>query len=100
MGNRRGTVRVRLVLHRSGTLLKVMLIAAIVLSTVTLLRLRLKENQAADQIETLREQAAALEEENRRLEQSIDELGTIRSVERIAQEELELVYPDTIVFRP
>ena len=92
--------RIRLVYRRSSTLLKCVVLAAIILSTVAILALRhsIREDQA--QADDLRFQAAALEQENDRLSSYIAELGTVQSIKRIAGEELGLVDPDTIFFTP
>ena len=42
----------------------------------------------------------ALEQENKDLETKISILGSVQSVEQIAQEELGLVSPDTIIINP
>ena len=92
--------RIRLVYRRSSTLLKCVVLASIVLCTICLMALRgaIIENQK--QAESLRQQAAALEKENERLELYISELNTVQGVKRIAMEQLGLVSPGTIFFQP
>ena len=92
--------RVRLVYKRSSTLTKVMVLCAIVLSTAALLTLHwiLADTQA--QTDALRSQAAQLEQENSKLEEQIDALGSVDSITDIAENELGLVDPDTIVIQP
>ena len=92
--------RIRLVYRRSSTLLKCVVLASIVLCTICLMVLRgaIVENQK--QAESLRQQAAALEKENERLELYISELNTVQGVKRIAMEQLGLVSPGTIFFQP
>ncbi len=92
--------RIRLVYRRSSTLLKCVVLTAIVLCTICLMALRgaIVENQK--QAESLRQQAAALEKENERLELYISELNTVQGVKRIAMEQLGLVSPGTIFFQP
>ena len=92
--------RIRLVYKRSSTVLKVMVLCAIVVSVVTLSVLGgfIAEQQA--RTEALREQAARLEQENQDLEDKIDNLGSVDSVEDIAKEELGLVDPDTVIIDP
>ena len=92
--------RIRLVYRRSSTLLKCVVLAAILLSTVAILALRHSIQKAQAQADDLRSQAAALEQENDRLSSYIAELGTVQSIKRIAGEELGLVDPDTIFFTP
>ena len=55
------------------------------------------EHRMARQTEDLRAQAAQVEYENDLLEQYTQELGSVKSVERIAREELGMVSPDTIL---
>ena len=44
--------------------------------------------------------AAQLEQENDRLQDKIDILGSVDSVEQIAREQLGLEYPSGIIFNP
>lgn len=90
--------RIRLVYRRSSTLLKCAVLAAIILSTAALLTLRFSIQRNQQQLEQLRTQAARLEQENQDLVRYTDEIGTVQSIQRIAQEELGLVDPDAIIF--
>lgn len=90
--------RFQLQYRRTSTLNKVVIAAAVVLSSITLLSLRLAEWDAEEKLASLRQQAAALEQRNNELRQDIDELGTADSIRKIAREELDLVDPDTIIF--
>ena len=92
--------RIRLVYRRSSPLLKCVVLAAIVLSTVALIALRGSILEARAQFDALRAQAAGLEQDNNRLSSYIAELGSVQSVRRIAGEELGLVDPDSIIFTP
>ena len=92
--------RIRLVYRRSSTLLKCAVLAAIILSTAALLTLRFSIQRNQQQLEQLRTQAARLEQENQDLVRYTDEIGTVQSIQRIAQEELGLVDPDAIIFHP
>lgn len=89
--------RFQLQYRRTSSLQKAAVAAAIVLSSVTLLSLRLGQWGAEEQLADLYRQAAILEEENQDLRQRIDELGTVDSIRDIAREELDLVDPDTII---
>ena len=84
--------------RRTSTLNKVVIAAAVVLSSLTLLSLRLVRVEAEETLADLRQQAAILDQRNDELRRDIDELGTTDSVRKIAQEELGLVDPDTIIF--
>ena len=89
--------RFHLQYRRTSTLNKVAIAAAVVLSSLTLLSLRVTLLDAEETLSELRHQASLLEQENEALRQDIDELGTTDSVRDIAREELGLVDPDTII---
>lgn len=91
---------IRIVYRRSSTLVKCVVLAAIVLSTAALIILRASIQTAQGQQSDLQEQAAQLELENRMLTQQIAELGTVESVKRIATLELGLVDPNSQFFVP
>ena len=100
MAARSSKPRVRLVYRRSRLLTKCVVLAAVVFCMVALLTLRSAILDTQSQTNDLRAQAAAMEQENQQLEQNIDELGTVQGITRIAEEELGLVDPDTIVYKP
>ena len=89
--------RYQLQYRRTPTLNKVVVAATIVLSSVTLVSLRLAHWEAKAQLADLNRQVAAMEQQNEELRQNIDELGTTDSIREIAREELGLVDPDTII---
>ena len=74
--------------------------AAIVLSSVTLISLRLGQWEAEEQLARLQHQAAVLEQQNAELRRDIQNIGTAASIREIAREELGLEDPDTIIFDP
>ena len=92
--------RIKLVYRPSSPLLKCVVIAAIVLSTICLMVLRgaILEFQQIE--ETLRQEGAMLTQENADLARRIEELGTVQSVLYIAAEKLGLVSQDAIIFLP
>ena len=92
--------RIRLVYKRSSTLTKVLVLSAVVLSTVTLLGLRSLILEAEAQNAAVLSQAAQMEEENAKLEQNMDSLGTLDGVIQIAKDELGLEEPDTVILVP
>ena len=89
--------RFQLQYRRTPTLHKVVVAAAIVLSSLTLISLRLGHWEAKEKLAELQHRAAVLEQENRELRDDIDRLGTSDSIRDIAAEELGLVDPDTII---
>ena len=92
--------RIRLVFSRSSTLLKCIVLVAIILSTMALLTLRLAILDAKGKTNAMRNEAAALEKENSQLEKSLSDLGTVQSVKELAGKLLGLVDPDTVIFLP
>ena len=92
--------RIRLVFSRSSTLLKCIVLVAIILSTMALLTLRLAILDAKEKTNAMRNEAAALEKENSQLEKSLADLGTVQSVKELAGKLLGLVDPDTVIFLP
>ena len=91
---------IRIVYRRSSTLVKCVVLATIVVSTMALVVLRISIQANQGQQKDLQLQAAQLEEENRALTRQIAELGTVESVKRIATSELGLVDPDSQFFTP
>ena len=86
--------------RRSPTTLKILLLVALLASTVTLLTLRFALLDEKDKAEALRQQAVALEQENKKLEHTNALLGTVQGVRELAVELLGLVDPNTIIFEP
>ena len=92
--------KIQIVFRPSTTLLKVVVIVLIVFSTAALIALSWVRQSIQVQTEDLRQEAMALEQENKDLEKKIDGLGSVQSIEEIAQEELGLVKPDTVIIQP
>ena len=92
--------RIRLVYRRSSNTLKIVVIVALVLGTLSLLMLRGAILRMEQKTEELRQQAAVLEQENEKLEKSISQLGTVQSVTELAEQLLGLVDPNTVIFSP
>ena len=92
--------RFKLVYRRSSTLLKCVVLATILFSTLALLTLRFAILDAQKQSEDMRAEAAKLEQENQELSRSIAQLGTVQSVTELAGKLLGLVDPDTVIFLP
>lgn len=90
----------RLVYKPSTRLTKIAVCAAVALSAVTLLVLHSATLDARAQADAWRAKAQQLEQENSRLESQIENLGSAESVEDIANNELGLTDPDTVVIEP
>lgn len=91
--------RIRLVYRRSPTILKCLLLGMLLVGTLALMVLRFSLLEAKEKTEDLRNQAVVLEQENRDLERSISQLGTVQSVTELAGKLLGLVDPDTVIFQ-
>lgn len=91
---------IKFIRKRSSNLSKIVVIITIVLCMGALCVLRLDMTQIEKKTEDLRAQAAALEHENAELNEKIQQIGSVQSVQDIAREELGLVNPDTVVFQP
>ena len=83
--------------RRTPALHKVVVAVAIVLSSLTLISLRLGHWESKAKLSELQHRAAVLEQENQELRRDIDRLGTTDSIRDIAMDELGLVDPDTII---
>lgn len=92
--------RIRLKNRHSSALVKCIVLVTLVVCTVALLALRVAILDAQQQGNTLREEAAALEQQNQALNEDISELGTVQSIKKLAGKLLGLVDPDTVVFLP
>ncbi len=85
---------------RSHPLTKAVVIGLIVVCMAALITLRLTTAHLKREIAELRGEAALLEQENADLREKIDNLDSVEGVEEIAENELDLVDPDTIVIDP
>jgi len=92
--------RIQLVYRRSQTATKIVVILALVLSIGALITLRLTMNELQADTRAMQAQAADLAAENEELREDIDNLGSVQSVMDIAEEELDLVQPGTVVYQP
>ena len=92
--------RVRIRYRRSSPLLKCVVLVAILLCVAALLTLRFTLNDVRSRTRDLQQQAAVLEQENRDLETDIARSGSVKSVRRIAERELDLVDPHSEFFTP
>ena len=72
----------------------------VVLSIAALLSLRSAILKTRSQAEALRNQAMILEEENADLTDKLENMDSVEGIQDIAEEELGLVDPDTVIFIP
>lgn len=93
-----GKVKVRLRTAPIG--LKVVLILLILFSITALVALRWVHNGIQAQTLIKQEQAAAMEGENTDLREKIENVGSVQGIRQIAQDELGLADPDTVLIHP
>ena len=92
--------KIKFIPRRGSLLGKAVLLSVVVFSTVTMLVMGSAVAQSRQRAEDLRQSALALEQEQQDLQNRIDDLGTDEGVRQIAQEELGLVDPDTVIIIP
>lgn len=88
----------QLVYRHSPLLLKCAVLATVVLSAAALTVLTAGINHYQAEKEALRNQAAQLEQENKELEERIDQKDTVQGIKDIASEELGYVEADTTYY--
>ena len=91
---------IKLRLRPSPRSTKVMLIIAILFAMMALLALSMATTYLDGRTEELHQKAAALEQENKDLQENIGILGSIQSIIQIAKDELGLVDPNTVILSP
>ena len=92
--------KIQPVFRRSSNAMKIFVIAVIIFGITGLFVLRYATEQMEAANAALESQAAQLEQDNTELQENIDALGSVQSVEQIAQDELGLVDPDTVLIQP
>ena len=94
------TGKFKVKLRSAPVKLKAVLIVLIVLSTAALVALRWVHNGIQAETQRKTEQEAAMEGENADLQEKIDSIGSVQSIRQIAQDELGLADPDTVLIHP
>lgn len=94
------TKRIKLIFRRGSLPLKVAVLMLLTVSLLSLLVVWLYKQDAKNDYDSLRQQAIMLEQENSRLQRTIDSVGTLEGIFQIAREELGLVDPDSVVIQP
>ena len=93
-------VKRKIVFRPAPAILKIAACLLILFSMAALLALRWVHNGIREETQTLTDPAAAAQAENAELTEKVGALGSVQSVKDIAQEELDLVDPDTVVIHP
>lgn len=83
---------------RRSTVVAISLTVVVAVSALLVLHSITLDAQA--RAEQWRAQAQQLEQENQNLEDKIDNLGTLEGIKDIAQDELGMVDPDTVIVTP
>lgn len=85
-------------LVKSSLLVKLVILILVVYATVTLVSLRKQITEKNEQEAILNSSIAATQQENNRIQDSIDALGTDAGVEAVARDKLGMVGEGDIVF--
>jgi cell division protein FtsB len=91
--------RFQFVYQRTRNITKIVVILALVLCTGALITLRLATMDLENRTGKLYDRAVALDQENEELREDINKLGSVQSVVEIAEEELGLVQPGTVIYQ-
>ena len=91
---------VRVEVRSASPVLKIVIIVLILFSITALAALRWVHTGILEQTQSLAQEASKLEHENPVLQEKIDELGSVQSVQDIARDELGLEDPDTVIIDP
>ena len=79
---------------KSSLLVKLVILILVVYATVTLVRLRSQINEKDAEVKGLTSSIASTQQENDRLQSSIDALDTPEGLEQVARSEGEIVFED------
>ena len=85
-------------LVKSSLLVKLVILILVLYATVTLVSLRKQITEKNEQEAILNSSIAATQQENNRIQDSIDALGTDAGVEAVARDKLGMVDEGDIVF--
>lgn len=100
MAEKKKTRTVNVILRPASPVLKIVVVSLILCSIAALAALRWVHNGITAQTEKLRREAAAVEYANSVLEERTSQADSVQSIRRIAQQELGLIDPDTVIIDP
>lgn len=83
---------------KSSLVTKILIVVLVIYAAVTLVQLNTQLQEKNAEADVLSGQVTALEQENQRLEQAIEDLDTDEGVEAVAREKLGLVKKNETVF--
>ena len=84
--------------QKSKPLTKIVVICTIVLASAALIAMRFSQSMLEAETEQMGREAAQLIIENEELAEKQDAVDSVQGVQQIAQEELDMVFPDTEFF--
>lgn len=84
---------------KSSLLVKLLILILVVYATITLVNLRAQISEKNAEAAKLTSSITAVEQENGRLQDAFDVLGTDESIASIAQDKLDMVHEGEIVFQ-
>ena len=101
MAERKNPFRnVRFIVRPGTRKLKIVFILLILVCAIALTALGIVRSHIHQKTQSVLDQAAVLEQENKDLAEKKENLGTSSSIRDIAREELDLVDPDAIIIEP
>ena len=89
--------KVQVILRHSSPVLKAVVIVLIVFSMAALGALMWVQAGLQSQVRSMTAEAAAILNENEKLSQRLENPGDVKTIREIAEEELDLVTPDTVL---
>ena len=89
--------KVQVILRHSSPVLKAVVIVLIVFSMAALGALMWVQAGLQSQVRSMTAEAAAIVGENEKLSQRLENPGDVKTIREIAEEELDLVTPDTVL---
>ena len=89
--------KVQVILRHSSPVLKAVVIILIVFSMAALGALMWVQAGLQSQVRSMTTEAAAIVGENEKLSQRLENPGDVKTIREIAEEELDLVTPDTVL---
>ena len=92
--------KVQIIWRHSSLLLKTLVIVLIVFSMAAMAALGWVRVSIQNQTGQMLAEAAALEEKNKELNERIQRIDAVDTIQSIAEEELGMVTPDTVLIRP
>lgn len=93
-------IKAKIVLRPSHPALKAAVIILVLFSMAAMIALSWVHGAIQDRTQALRDEAAAVEFDNEKLEKRLEDPDSVENVRAIASEELGLVSPGTVIIDP